>query len=78
MASIRRNARAAADRTAGVPNGDFAQLMRALRELVDPYHPEQHYMRGPGPKWRAKNEPPEEREGRTMPALLRTRVRVRT
>ena len=21
----------------------------------DPYRPELHYMRGPGPKWRAKN-----------------------
>jgi hypothetical protein len=21
-------------------------------ELFDPYHPERHYMRGPGPKWR--------------------------
>lgn len=23
--------------------------------LFDPYRPERHYMRGPGPKWRAKN-----------------------
>ena len=23
--------------------------------LTDPYHPERHYMRGPGPKWRAKH-----------------------
>src|SRR6266852_6146325 len=22
--------------------------------LLDPYRPEQHYMRGPGPKWREK------------------------
>jgi hypothetical protein len=21
----------------------------------DPYHPERHYMRGPGPKWREKH-----------------------
>ena len=27
----------------------------ALREFVAPtYRPERHYMRGPGPKWRAK------------------------
>jgi hypothetical protein len=26
-----------------------------VRSLADPYHPEQHYMRGPGPKWRAKH-----------------------
>jgi hypothetical protein len=34
-------------------------LMRALREVVreltDPYRPELHYMRGPGPKWAAKH-----------------------
>jgi hypothetical protein len=24
--------------------------------LFDSYRPEQHYMRGPGPKWRAKHE----------------------
>jgi hypothetical protein len=29
-----------------------------LRELTDPYRPELHYMRGPGPKWREKH--PEE------------------
>jgi hypothetical protein len=23
--------------------------------LLDPYRPELHYMRGPGPKWRAKH-----------------------
>jgi hypothetical protein len=23
--------------------------------LFDPYRPEQHYMRGPGPKWREKH-----------------------
>ena len=28
------------------------ELMRAL---TDPYRPELHYMRGPGPKWRAKH-----------------------
>ena len=34
---------------------DFAELMRAIRTLVDPYRPELHYMRGPGPKWHAKH-----------------------
>jgi hypothetical protein len=28
-----------------------------VRELFDPYRPELHYMRGPGPKWRAKHQP---------------------
>jgi len=28
-----------------------------LFEMVrDPYRPELHYMRGPGPKWRAKHD----------------------
>lgn len=27
----------------------------AFREWFDPYRPERHYMRGPGPKWREKN-----------------------
>ena len=26
-----------------------------IRELTDPYRPELHYMRGPGPKWAAKH-----------------------
>jgi hypothetical protein len=26
-----------------------------IRDLTDPYRPERYYMRGPGPKWRAKN-----------------------
>jgi hypothetical protein len=25
------------------------------RDITDPYRPELHYMRGPGPKWRAKH-----------------------
>lgn len=29
---------------------------RALVEIMaDPYRPELHYMRGPGPKWRARH-----------------------
>jgi hypothetical protein len=30
---------------------------RLLNDLFDPYRPERHYMRGPGPKWRAKHLP---------------------
>jgi hypothetical protein len=32
-----------------------AQLPRSLRQTLQPYRPERHYMRGPGPKWRAKH-----------------------
>ena len=28
---------------------------RAVAHLGDPYRPELHYMRGPGPKWQAKH-----------------------
>jgi hypothetical protein len=27
----------------------------STRRLFDPYRPELHYMRGPGPKWREKH-----------------------
>jgi len=30
------------------------ELWRTFAELFNPYHPELHYMRGPGPKWHAK------------------------
>ena len=34
-------------------------LWRFLRAVsFDRYRPERHYMRGPGPKWRAKRAPP--------------------
>ncbi len=32
----------------------LAEFTRLFRSLSDPYRPELHYMRGPGPKWRAK------------------------
>ncbi len=36
----------------------FANAVRELwltfADVFDPYRPELHYMRGPGPKWRAK------------------------
>jgi hypothetical protein len=28
---------------------------RLTQALSDSYHPERHYMRGPGPKWREKH-----------------------
>lgn len=30
------------------------ELQRTFEDAFDPYRPELHYMRGPGPKWRAK------------------------
>jgi hypothetical protein len=34
---------------------NIARLYRQLAVLLDPYQPELHYMRGPGPKWQAKH-----------------------
>ena len=35
----------------------IASLWRSLRkDLFDTYRPELHYMRGPGPRWRAKHQ----------------------
>ena len=44
----------------GDKNPRFAKtigiLWRTLvKDLADPYRPELHYMRGPGPKWREKH-----------------------
>ena len=31
------------------------ELRKFFKGLFDPYRPELHYMRGPGPKWREKH-----------------------
>ena len=37
---------------------DFVSVVHNLvMDVRDSYRPELHYMRGPGPKWRAKHEP---------------------
>jgi hypothetical protein len=37
----------------------LADLWRAFtRDFSGSYRPERHYMRGPGPKWHAKYDPP--------------------
>jgi hypothetical protein len=43
----------------------LSRAVRSLMKLLDlsgdrsvkRYHPEDHYMRGPGPKWREKHSP---------------------
>jgi hypothetical protein len=44
-------------RTTPVLGAEFAYVLRLLKSLLDPYRPELHYMRGPGPKWHAKHRP---------------------
>ncbi|WP_342733149.1 hypothetical protein [Bradyrhizobium sp. B117] len=37
---------------------DFSRVVHNLiMDVRDSYRPELHYMRGPGPKWRAKHQP---------------------
>jgi hypothetical protein len=51
--------RRAARRSGPWAAGDIGELLRSLaRALFDPYRPELHYMRGPGPKWHAKYDRP--------------------
>lgn len=33
----------------------LAQCNRLIERAFDPYRPERHYMRGPGPKWHARH-----------------------
>ncbi len=35
---------------------DMADLVHELKSVFDPYRPELHYMRGPGPAWHAKHD----------------------
>jgi hypothetical protein len=67
----------AARRKASGLIGDIADLLRSLADAVfDPYRPELHYMRGPGPKWHAKHDPgPAALHGLAIPALVRVRVK---
>ena len=45
-------------RRAAESASDFASVVRNLiMDVRDSYRPGLHYMRGPGPKWRAKHQP---------------------
>ena len=35
--------------------GEFTDLLASVKHLFDSYHPERHYMRGPGLAWHIKN-----------------------
>src|SRR5207248_2504069 len=48
----------------------LAGFLRAIKALADPYRPELHYMRGPGPKYHAKhNGSRESIDDRTPPLV---------
>jgi hypothetical protein len=44
-----------ADRQSLLATRLVAAALGLWQSLTDPYRPELHYMRGPGPKWRAKH-----------------------
>jgi hypothetical protein len=54
---------------------DLREALKDLaRDLFDPYRPELHYMRGPGPKWHAKHDraPLDSHDALTALAALRS------
>jgi hypothetical protein len=66
----------AAHRNAQGPAASLADLVHGLAQaLLDPYRPELHYMRGPGPKWHAKHDPAPPPMHRA-PILARVRVKA--
>ncbi len=52
-----RTAAQSGGRTRPTMAAELADLMGLIKSLFDPYRPELHYMRGPGPKWHAKHRP---------------------
>ncbi len=77
MGTIRRAASRMTDRRkAGGIAADLADMVRTLTRAFDPYRPELHYMRGPGPKWHAKHNPASAASvSDAIPALVRVRAR---
>jgi hypothetical protein len=64
----------AARKTPGLV-ADIAELVRNLaKALFDPYRPELHYMRGPGPKWHAKHDLPRAAKAVAGPVLMSARA----
>ena len=70
MATTRVRRSQARDASGAV--AELAALFRSLAQaLFYPFRPELHYMRGPGPKWRAKHAAlPLRPQPRLAPALM--------
>jgi hypothetical protein len=55
---------------------ELADLFHSLaKALFDPYRPELHYMRGPGPKWHAKHDRTLVLNVAAVPALVPVRIK---
>ena len=75
MTTARSTYRALTTRKAPGLLAEIADLFRNVTNaLLDPYRPELHYMRGPGPKWHAKHDPALVSFD-AVPALVRVRVK---
>ena len=46
---------AAKNKTPSIGKAAAEVWLALTSQLFNSYHPERHYMRGPGPKWRAKH-----------------------
>jgi hypothetical protein len=61
MATVTTGSLPSPTRNRGGRSGSFVEFRAFWRQFfsraLDPYRPELHYMRGPGPAWRAKHEP---------------------
>lgn len=56
-------------RSAPLLGKEIVSVLHSLvADMVSDYRPERHYMRGPGPKWRAKHQP--QRAARPVSGLL--------
>ena len=56
-ASVRWSAMSGFARKTAETVFDFASILcNLVMDIRDCYRPELHYMRGPGPKWRAKHQ----------------------
>jgi hypothetical protein len=58
----------------GDKNPSFVKTVGSLwrtlaKDIADPYRPELHYMRGPGPKWREKHGMTAETADTAMPGF---------
>jgi hypothetical protein len=76
MSSFRKSSLSIADRRAAGLSGDLADLVRTFKQLFSAYRPELHYMRGPGPAWRAKHQPARtDGISLSLPDLVRVKAR---
>lgn len=55
MASTARLETTLSRRRPARTDGVIGIVRQLVQDLFDPYRPELHYMRGPGPKWHAKH-----------------------